>query len=487
MEYRTEKDVMGEVKVPADSYYGVFTARARDNFKISGIKPHKEFLIALTLVKKAAAITNMALGQLDKDLGGAIVKAADEVILGKFNEYFILDVYSAGAGTPFNMNCNEIIANRATELLGGRLGQYLVNPNNHVNMAQSTNDVIPTAARIACLMSIGNLFSELYAFEKSLKSKGNEFKDIVKVGRTHFEDAVPITLGQEFESYANSINSDINRIKNAVEELKQLGIGGTAAGTGINTHPHYHKTIIGTLRKLTNIHFETSNDLLEKTQNYNYFASFSCSLKLLSISMARIANNLSLLNMGPKAGISEIILPEVEPGSSIMPGKVNPSVPECVIQSCSDVIGKDKTIELGSNYGILELNVMCPIIAYNLLQMIKILTNVLKMFRVHCIDGIKADEKRCNELLNSSTAVATALNPYIGYQVTSVAVVESLKEKKSIKEIIKGYEIMSEDELNEILSAEKMTKPRIPDNGLINKIQNSGNYKKLIEKYYGKS
>ena len=484
--HRFEKDVMGEIKVPADSYYGAFTVRAKNNFQISGIRSSNEFIVALTMVKKAAALTNMELGQLDKKLGDAIVKAADEVIEGKFNDYFILDVYSAGAGTPFNMNCNEIIANRATELLGGKKGQYSVHPNNHVNMAQSTNDVIPTTTRVACLMTVKEMIAEARKFEWSLREKAKEFSDIIKVGRTHWEDAVPVTLGQEFESYANAIGKDIERAIKSSDELKELGIGGTATGTGINTHQEYHATIVKHLSKLADVKFETSDDLLEKTQNYNYFVSFSSSLKMLAINLARIANNLSILNMGPKAGIGEIILPEVEPGSSIMPGKVNPSVPECVIQSCYDVIGKDKTVELSANYSILELNVMCPIIAYNLLQSIRILQNVMKMFRKLCIDGIKADKERCDQLLNSSTAVATALNPYIGYQVTAIAVKEALEQNKSIKEVVKGYGIIEENDLNEILSAKKMTKPRNPDPKLIEKIKNNDKYKKLLEKYYSK-
>ncbi|MDP3765386.1 MAG: lyase family protein, partial [Nanoarchaeota archaeon] len=359
MDYRIEKDVMGEIKVPANSYYGAFTERARINFQISGIKAHGKFLTALATIKKAAALANMELRQLDEKLGNAIVNAADEVIAGKFNSYFILDVYQAGAGTPFNMNCNEIIANRATELLGGKLGEYIVNPNNHVNMAQSTNDVIPTATKIAILSMLESLTLEAEVLKDSLRRKGGEFSGILKVGRTHWEDAVPVTLGQEFESYAVAIEKGISRIIGASNELKELGIGGTAIGTGITTHPRFHEMIVNELKSLTNIGLKTSKNLLEQTQNYNCFVSFSSSLKMLAIDLIRISNNLSILNSGPRGGIAEIMLPDVEPGSSIMPGKINPSIPECILMIGFDVLGKDKAVESAAQYSILELNVMC--------------------------------------------------------------------------------------------------------------------------------
>ena len=481
MDYRIEKDVMGEIKVPVNSYYGAFTERARINFQISGIKAHKEFLVSLATIKKAAALTNMELRQLDDKLGNAIVKAADEVINGKFDSYFILDVYQAGAGTPFNMNCNEIIANRATEILGGKLGQYIANPNNHVNMAQSTNDVIPTATKLAILPMLENLTVEAEKFKDSLRKKAEEFKEILKVGRTHWEDAVPVTLGQEFESYAVAIEKGIKRIINNADELRELGIGGTAIGTGITTHPKFHETIIKYLKELTKIDLKTSKNLLEQTQNYNCFVSFSSSLKMLAIDLIRIANNLSILNSGPKAGIAEIMLPDVEPGSSIMPGKINPSIPECVLMVCFDVLGKDKTVETAAQYSILELNVMCPIIAYNVLQSMKILTNSLKMFRESCINGIEANEERCLELLHKSTAIATALNPYLGYQAVSKIVKESLKNKATIKDIVLKYNLIEEDDLSRILSPEEMTQPREPDNELISKIKNSESYKKFLQ------
>ena len=481
MDFRTEKDVMGEIKVPADSYFGAFTERAKNNFQISGIKAHKEFLAALATIKKAAALANVELKQLDEKTGDAIIKAADEAIHGKFDSYFVLDVYQAGAGTPFNMNINEIIANRATEILGGKLGQYLVNPNNHVNMAQSTNDVIPTTTRIAILFLLKDLVAESRKFEWSLRKKAEEFKSILKVGRTHWEDAVPMTLGQEFESYAAAAAKDINRILQSSEELKELGIGGTAIGTGITTHPKFHEKIVDKLNELTKLDLKMTKNMIELTQNYNCFVNFSSSLKMLAIDLARIANNLSILNSGPKAGISEIFLPDVEPGSSIMPGKINPSIPECVIMVCFDVKGKDKTVELAAQYSILELNVMCPVIAYNILQSMKLLANTLKMFRELCIDGIKANEERCNELLHNSTAISTSLNPYLGYQIVSKIVKEALKENKSLKEIILKYKLIDEIDLNKILSPEEMTKPVEIDLKLANKIKNSESYKMFVE------
>ena len=481
MDYRIEKDVMGEIKVPANSYYGAFTERARINFQISGIKAHKEFLVSLATIKKAAALANMELRQLDDKLGNAIVKAADEVINGRFDSYFILDVYQAGEGTPFNMNCNEIIANRATELLGGKLGQYIANPNNHVNMAQSTNDVIPTATKLAILSMLENLTVEAEKFKDSLRKKAEEFKEILKVGRTHWEDAVPVTLGQEFESYAVAIEKGIKRIINNADELRELGIGGTAIGTGITTHPKFHETIVNKLKNLTRIDLKASNNLLEQTQNYNCFVSFSSSLKMLAIDLIRIANNLSILNSGPKAGIAEIMLPDVEPGSSIMPGKINPSIPECVLMVCFDVLGKDKTVEIAAQYSILELNAMCPIIAYNILQSMRILTNAMKMFREFCINGIEANEERCLELLHKSTAIATALNPYLGYQAVSKVVKESLKNDSTIKETVLKYGLIEEEDLDRILSPEEMTQPAIIDMELVSKIKESESYRKFLQ------
>ena len=479
--FRTEKDVMGEVKVPANSYYGAFTERARNNFQISGIKAHKEFFVALATIKKAAALANIELKQLDEKIGKSIVKAADEVIQGKFDDYFVLDVYQAGAGTPFNMNCNEIIANRATEILGGKLGQYTVNPNNHVNMAQSTNDVIPTTTRIAILFLLKELVAEARKLEWSLRKKAEEFKHILKVGRTHWEDAVPITLGQEFEAYAVSIAKDIKRMLDASEELKELGIGGTAIGTGITTHPKFHETIIKKLNELTKLNLKTTKNMIELTQNYNCFVSFSNSLNSLAITLYRVSNNLSILNSGPKGGISEIMLPDVEPGSSIMPGKINPSIPECAIMVCYDVMGKNKTVELAAQYGILELNVMGPVIAYNILQSMKLLTNTLKMFRKLCIEGIQANEERCLELLHESTAIATAFNPYLGYQVVSKIVKESLKDNSTIKDVVLKYKLIEENDLNKLLSPEEMTRPKEADKKLIEKIKNNQYYKKFLE------
>lgn len=481
MDYRIEKDVMGEVEVPTDVYYGSFTQRAKVNFQISGIMAHREFLISLANVKKAAAMANIELKQLDEKFGNAIIKAADEVIKGKFNQHFILDVYQAGAGTPFNMNCNEIIANRATEILGGKLGEYIVNPNNHVNMAQSTNDVIPTTTKIAILLMLKDLVQEGNKLGASLRKKSNEFDKILKVGRTHWEDAVPITLGQEFESYAVSIKRDIRKIIDSGEELKELGIGGTAIGTGITTHPKFHATIVKKLRAILKIDLRTTNNMIEQTQNYNCFVLFSSSLKMLAIDLVRIANNLSILNSGPKSGIAEIMLPDVEPGSSIMPGKINPSVPECVIMVGYDVMGRDKTVELAAQYGILELNITCPLIAYNILQSMKILTNTLSMFREFCIDGIKADEKGCEALLHKSAAISTALNPYLGYQVISKIVKEALKNNMSIKELVLKYKLIDEINLDMILSPQEMTQPKETDLDLVSKIKNSENYKKFLE------
>ena len=482
MKKRAEKDVLGKIDVDENAYYGSFTQRARENFQLSGIKADSEFIKSLAMIKKAAAMANSSLGVLDKNKANAIIKAADEVIANKFSDNFVLDVFQAGAGTPFNMNMNEVIANRATELLGGKKGQYLVHPNNDVNMAQSSNDVIPTAVRLASLFLLKKLMVEIKNFENSLRKKSREFEDILKTGRTHFEDAVPITLGQEFGAWADSIEKNIVRIKNAEKEILELGIGGTAIGTGINTHPEFKDLVIENLKKIANIDVYKAKNSIETTQSMDCFVSLSNALRILAIDLFRIANNLSILNSGPKAGIGEVILPEVEPGSSIMPGKINPSIPEAVIMCCYQAFGNDAAISNAAQYSILELNVMTPVIAHNLFQSEKLLANALKMFREKCIDGIKANEERCLGLLNSSFAFATALNPYLGYDVVSKIVHDALKKNKTLKEIILENKIINESDLNCILNTKNMTKPGIINKKLAEKIRKSENFKKFVKK-----
>ena len=413
---RKERDSLGEIEVPDNVLYGAFTTRAYQNFQISGIRAKPDFIRAIAIIKKAAALANMKLGMLDEKIGNAIVQAADEVIQGKHRDQFILDVFQAGAGTPFNMNTNEVIANVAIRKLGGKPGDYhIVHPNNHVNMAQSSNDVIPTATRLSVLLTLPGLIRELDEIILAFHEKAKESDNIIKVGRTHLEDAVPIRYGQVFDGCATAFKRCSERINNAENSMLELSIGGTAVGTGINTHPDFKKTVISELRKLTGFEFVQGNSV---TLSWSMagFVEMSNALRMLAVELNKISNDLRLLNSGPKTGISEIILPEVEPGSSIMPGKINPSIPEAVNMVCFQVIGNDHAVAMAAEAGQLELNVMTPLIAFDLLWSIELLTNTIRMLREKCVSGITIDEKRCTQLLDNSHALATVLNPYIGYE-----------------------------------------------------------------------
>ncbi len=468
---RTEKDSLGEIKVPERALYGAFTTRAYDNFKISGIRAKPEFIRSIAIIKKAAALANIKLGMLDKRIGNAIVEAADEVMEGEYSDQFILDVFQAGAGTPFNMNTNEVIANVAIKKLGGKPGDYsIVHPNNHVNMAQSSNDVIPTSIRIGVLLILPGLIKELDETIAAFYGKAEEYGIIIKVGRTHLEDAVPIRYGQVFDGYGDALKRCRERINNAEKSMLELGIGGTAVGTGINTHPDFRKTIISELGKLTGREFYPGNSIT-LSWSMTGFVDMSNALRVLAIELSKISNDLRLLNSGPKAGISEIILPEVEPGSSIMPGKINPSIPEAVNMVCFQVMGNDHAIAIAAEAGQLELNVMTPLIAYDLLWNIELLTNTIKMLREKCVSGTIVNEKRCKELLENSQAVATVLNPYIGYENVAELVKIALSENKSLKQVILERDVMPEKYLNEILDAGKMTVPGLIDKKILEDIK----------------
>ena len=486
MKFRKEKDVIGWVDVPAEAYAGSFTTRAGKNFRISGIKAPPEFRKALGMIKKAAALTNQELGELEPKLAKAIIKAADEFIDGKFDDEFILDVFQAGAGTPFNMNVNEILANRANEILGGKgkKGTYSpVTPNNHVNWGQSSNDVIPTAIRIAALLSIANLADETGKLSQSLFQKAREFSDIIKIGRTHLQDAVPIRLGQEFEAYGSAISRCTLHIQSSFFELNELGIGGTALGTGITAHPKYMKLMVKTLMKVTGLkHLRPTQSAMELTHGMNAFTIASGSLKVLANDLVRIANDLKLLVSGPVGGISEITIPEAEPGSSIMPGKINPSVPECVTMVGFQVVGNDTTINYGVQASQLELNVMTPLIMHNLLSSIELLTNGCRMFRSQCIDGIKADKKRCRELLEKSLCLATCLSPYLGYKVTAELVKEALKKDKTLVQEVLDQKFMTGKELAAVLSPSRLTSPSLTDKTLAARIKKNKNYQSYLKK-----
>ncbi|MCZ7357089.1 MAG: aspartate ammonia-lyase [Candidatus Methanoperedens sp.] len=468
---RIEKDSLGEIEVPDDVLYGAFTTRASKNFQISGLKAKPEFIKSIALVKKAAALTNMKLGMLDKKLGNAIVEAASEVIDGKFRDQFILDVFQAGAGTPFNMNANEVIANVAIKKLGGKPGNYhIIHPNNHVNMAQSSNDVIPSSIRLSVLLSLPPLIREMEEMSTAFRAKGKEYAGVIKVGRTHLEDAVPIRYDQVFAGYATAIEKCAERIRNAKKSMLELGIGGTAVGTGINSHPDFKKTIILELNKLTGLEFHEGNSVM-LSWSMTGFVEMSGALRILAIDLNKISNDLRLLNSGPKTGISEIVLPEVEPGSSIMPGKINPSIPEDVNMVCFQVMGNDNAVALAAEAGQLELNVMTPLIVFDLLWSIELLTNASRMLREKCISGIVVDERRCKELLENSQALATVLNPYIGYENVAELVKAALAENKSMKELLLEKGLIPEKYLAEILDPMKMTEPGVIDKKIIEKIR----------------
>ncbi|MDD5616723.1 MAG: aspartate ammonia-lyase [Candidatus Methanoperedens sp.] len=468
---RLEKDSLGEIEVPDNALYGAFTTRAARNFRISGIRAKHEFIKSIAIIKKAAANANMKLGVLDKKIGETIVRAADEVIDGKYNDQFILDVFQAGAGTPFNMNMNEVIANVAIIKLGGKPGDYhLVHPNNHVNMAQSSNDVIPTTIRLSILLTLSPLIEELEKISAEFLEKSKEYDHVIKVGRTHLEDAVPIRYGQVFGGYAASLGKCIVRLAASENSMLELGIGGTAVGTGINTHPDFKKTIISELVKLTGFQFYQGNSIMLHWSMAG-FVDVSSALRILAIELNKISNDMRLLNSGPKTGIAEIVLPEVEPGSSIMPGKINPSIAEAVNMVCFQVIGNDHAVSLAAEAGQMELNVMTPLIAYDLLWNIGLLTNTVRMFRADCIEGMAVDERRCSELLENSHALATVLNPYIGYEKVAMLVKTALSENKSLKQVLIEKDVIPEKYLNEILDARKMTEPGVIDKRVVEEIR----------------
>ena len=459
--FRIERDTLGERKVPSWAYYGVQTVRAIENFPISGIKQFPEFIRAAALIKQAAAMTNMDLGKLDIRRGKAIVTAAGEVAEGKWQDHFVVDVYQAGAGTSHNMNTNEVIANRAIEILCRKKGDYsIIHPNDHVNMSQSTNDVFPTAMRIAALIAVEDLMRILNGLTNALSDKGKEFDHIIKSGRTHLQDAVPIRLGQEFAGYSVAVAKSAKEIQYEREKLLELGIGGSAVGTGINTHPQYQKKVIQYLREITGYKFKGSKNLIASMQSMGDFISLSAKLKLLSVELIRIANDLRLLSSGPGTGISEIRLPAVQPGSSIMPGKVNPVMAEVLNMVCFQVIGNDMTITMAGQAGQLELNVMMPVINYNLLSSIHLLTNVIKLFTERCVSGIEADEERCSEFAESSAGLATILNPFIGYEAAAKLAKEALLTKRSIIDLVIEKGILTNEEAKSILDPYEMTGPK---------------------------
>ncbi|HTL01827.1 MAG TPA: aspartate ammonia-lyase [Vicinamibacterales bacterium] len=457
---RTERDPLGDHDVPERAYYGIQTQRAAENFPISGLHAPEELVTATILIKKAAAAANLADGKLPPEIAGAIMTAADEVLGGALRDQFIVDVYQAGAGTSHNMNANEVLANRAAEILGVPKGRYdKIHPNDHVNMAQSTNDVFPTATRLALLLGHQRLVESARRLAAALETKGREFAGLLKVGRTHLQDAVPITFGQEFGGYAACIARGAEDVEHASGQLTELNLGATAVGTGINTSAGYARSAIGFLREYTGLDLKPASNLFRVTQSMGDVAGYSGAMRRLSIELGKIASDLRLLSMGPRAGIAEITLPAVQPGSSIMPGKVNPSIPEMVNQVCYQVMGCDTTVAMACEAGQLELNVMMPVIAWNALHSSRLLRQSMEVLRTKCVEGIGADAERGRELLDRSTALATALSPHIGYAATAEIAKEAVRTGKSIRQLARERGVLSDAQLDTLLAPERMTSP----------------------------
>ncbi|MBU0716838.1 MAG: aspartate ammonia-lyase [Planctomycetes bacterium] len=459
MEYRTEHDTLGEVKVPRDAYYGAQTQRAVENFPVSGLRLPVPFVRAQAIIKRAAARANLAAGSLDREIGEALVAAAEEVMEGRFDDQFVVDAFQAGAGTSQNMNINEILANRANELLGGELGVYdRVHPNDHANMAQSTNDTIHAAIHIAAVCEIRERLSpEVGRLAEALEHKAIEFDHIVKAGRTHLQDAAPMRLGQEFGAYARMVRLGQMRIAAACESLMPLCIGGTAVGTGLNTSPGYRKNAIAQINEATGYTFTSADNLFEAMQGMDAVVETAGALRVLVTSLRKIADDLRLLGSGPRTGLAEIRLPAVQPGSSIMPGKVNPVMAEMLNMVCFQCLGCDTAIVSAAQAGQLELNVMMPVIAYNLLQEIAILTRGLAAFTSRCIEGIEANEEVCQANAERSPAVATALNPAIGYEEAAKLAKEALAKGVPVRDLAREKKLLDERQLAKLLDLRRMT------------------------------
>src|SRR5215472_15432231 len=457
--FRRERDPLGEVDVPADAYYGVQTMRAVMNFPISGLRAPADLVTATVLIKRAAAEANRSLGRIDADVAGAIVAAADEILSGKLRDQFVVDVYQAGAGTSHNMNANEVLANRAAEILGGERGSYTrVHPNDHVNMGQSTNDVFPTATRLALLLGAEPLVAAAHALADSLDRKAGEFAHVLKTGRTHLQDAVPITLGQEFSGFAACVRAGADDVAEASEQLQELNIGATAVGTCLNAGDEYRRTVVRNLARETRLSLTPAANLFRVTQSMGDVLAYSSAMRRLAVELGKVASDLRLLSMGPRAGLAEIALPAVQPGSSIMPGKVNPSVPEMVNQVCFQVIGCDQTVSVACESGQLELNVMMPVIAWNALHASKILREAIKVFRARTVEGIAVNAERALELLDRSSATATALSPHIGYAATAEIAKAAISSGRTIRELVLERGLLDEDRLDAILSVDAMTR-----------------------------
>ncbi len=458
--FRTERDSIGEKSLPTNAYYGIQTMRASENFRITGLSMHNEIINSLAQIKKAAAITNYQCGLMEENISQAIVKACDEITEGKLHDQFIVDPIQGGAGTSLNMNANEVIANRAIEILGGEKGDYtLVNPNDHVNQGQSTNDVIPTAGKITALKLLKYTHKELMRLHEALKQKAVEFDSVIKMGRTQMQDAVPIRLGQEFEAYACAIFRDVRRIDKAKDEMRDVNLGGTAIGTAINADKRYLDSIVPVLSDVSGLRLTQAEDLIDATQNLDSFVAVSGAIKACAVTLSKIANDLRLMSSGPYCGFGEINLPPKQNGSSIMPGKINPVIPEVVSQVAFNIIGNDLTITLASEAGQLELNAFEPIVLYCLFQSIDTLGFAVNTFVDNCISGITCNASRCKDYVDKSVGTITALSPYIGYDTSAEIAKEAMETGKTIREIVLERNLLNEDQLNSLLDPYRMTEP----------------------------
>ncbi|AFZ91257.1 MULTISPECIES: aspartate ammonia-lyase [Bacillus] len=469
-EYRQEKDFLGEKQIEADVYYGIQTLRAKENFPITGYRIHEEMINALAIVKKAAALANMDVKRLYEGIGNAIVQAADEILEGKWHDQFIVDPIQGGAGTSMNMNANEVIGNRALEIMGHKKGEYIhLSPNTHVNMSQSTNDVFPTAIHISTLKLLDKLLDTMAHMLSVFKDKAEQFDSVIKMGRTHLQDAVPIRLGQEFEAYSRVLERDIKRIKQSRQHLYEVNMGATAVGTGLNADPRYIEQVVKHLADISGLPLVGAGHLVDATQNTDAYTEVSAALKVCMMNMSKIANDLRLMASGPRAGLAEISLPARQPGSSIMPGKVNPVMAELINQIAFQVIGNDNTICLASEAGQLELNVMEPVLVFNLLQSISIMNNGFRSFTDHCLAGIEANEKRLKQYVEKSVGVITAVNPHLGYEAAARIAREAIMTGQSVRDLCLQNDVLTEEELDIILNPYEMTKPGIAGKDLLEK------------------
>lgn len=461
-EYRVEHDSIGEKQIPRDAYYGVQTLRAAENFFITGLKIHPEFINSFAQMKKAAAITNFEVGRLDKKRADAIVQACDEIVEGKFHDQFIVDPIQGGAGTSLNMNANEVIANRAIEIMGGQKGDYsVVNPNDHVNYGQSTNDVYPSCGRLTTLKLLYKAQAELERLYKALMKKSEEFNHVIKMGRTQLQDAIPIRLGQEFRAYATAIRRDINRFDRAKDEMRSLNLGGTAIGTGLNADVQYLQRVVRNISLISGLELVQAYDLIDATQNLDGYVACSGITKSCSVNLSKMCNDLRLMSSGPRTGLGEINLPAKQNGSSIMPGKVNPVIPEVVNQVAFHVIGNDMTVAMAAEAGQLELNAFEPIIFYKLFQSIETISCAVHTLVDNCILGITANADRCKNMVENSVGIITAICPYVGYEKAAIVAKEAIRTGSSVRELVIRDNLLTREELDIILDPVSMTEPGI--------------------------